>query len=166
MFIVRCKLEAKQTDEQKVDWSNPCCICGHALDMVVYGSERNCDPSILRYLCRECEKKKKTTTLGNSMEHNQKICKCWTDREETADGPACTCECDRCTVIRKNQMLYWRILNLQKRLKKANIDHSDLAFLVWMTLEDQIEERIEKIAIAKLNSLLANITLISQVKRS
>lgn len=99
------------------------------------------------------------------MKHDQSLCKCGTDREETPEGPACKCLCERCTVLRTNQMQLWRCMSLQKRLKKAGIDHEDLAFLMWLTVQDQLEAEIEKIAIAKVNALLKNLTLISQVKR-
>jgi hypothetical protein len=66
--------------------------------------------------------------------------------------------------LRTTQALYWRVTKLQERLTKAGIDSEDLAFLVWLTLEPMIEERIDKLAEAAVNRLLKGLTLISQVK--
>lgn len=99
-------------------------------------------------------------------EHQPDLCKCSTASiHETANGPECSCPCQSCCELRATQALYWRVTKLQKRLVKANIDPEDLAFLVWLTLESKIEERIDKLAEAAVNRLLRDITLISQVRR-
>ena len=89
--------------------------------------------------------------------HDPLVCFC-------GDSTGCTCPCDDCAKRRAQEYSLERRTQLLARLHAAQIDIEDLADLVWMTLETDIERRIAKLANAILKEKLQNLTLVSKVK--
>lgn len=75
--------------------------------------------------------------------HDPALCQCGHDTlAETAEGPACQCQCEDCTKRRQGVLYWWKIRRLEKRLEAAGINVEDLAALLWYKREQEFERYI------------------------
>lgn len=89
-------------------------------------------------------------------EHDANICQC---SQGTAQDffQECSCPCPRCQEYRDKSFRLKKLLDLDERLKRANIDVCDLADLILMRMDAQLEERIERLMKPCLTNWLRNV---------
>lgn len=96
--------------------------------------------------------------MGKESKHEDALCRCG-DIEDV-----CSCPCQRCNEYRQSALRAKRRQDLEERLRKANIEPSDLADVIWMQIEPTIEARADKICRDTLRIVLKELRLVSQVQ--
>lgn len=99
-------------------------------------------------------------------QHDPITCRCGTDPlERNGNMPACMCRCDKCKEARERVVYLWERNELVGRLSKAGIDLKHFADLIWIQIEPNLEEKIERMATDALKKALEGAVFRSIIER-
>ena len=90
-------------------------------------------------------------------EHDPMLCFCGTPE-------GCSCPCDNCNKLRARDLAIERQRIVLDRLTALDINIEDLADLVWMAIEQDIEKRIERYVVPALREKLRRLVLKSSIE--